>query len=169
MITQARLKELLHYDPLTGLFTWLVQYNSRTVIGSIAGGFDGQGYRRIQLNVKIYRCGRLAFFYMTGQWPNGLIDHKDRDKANDAWNNLREASYSESTHNRNMPVGESGLRGVRSVLSNPHRWEARIAVGYHRVSLGTFDSAEEAHAAYLAASENLHGEFAPHNRQKGAT
>ena len=166
-LTQDQLKELLHYDTETGLFTWLVQYNSRTAVGAIAGHFDDRGYRRITICGRIFRCGRLAFLYMTGKWPSNLIDHKDGDRANDAWNNLREATYGESTHNRYLPVGESKLRGVRPVPSNPHRWEARIAVGYHRVSLGTFDSAEEAHAAYLAASEDLHGEFAPHNRQKG--
>jgi len=169
MIEHARLKELLAYDPETGLFIWRVQYNSRTVVGSVAGSFDARGYRRIQLNGKIYRCGRLAWFYMTGKWPNGYIDHKNGNQADEAWANLREASYGESTHNRILPVGESKLRGVRRVSSNPHRWEARIAVGYQRTTLGTFDSAEEAHAAYLAASENKHGEFAPHNRQKGAT
>lgn len=169
MIELHRLKQLLHYDSYTGVFTWLVQYNSRTVVGTVAGHFDGHGYRRVTIDGKIYRCGRLAWFYMTGQWPNGLIDHKDGDQANDVWTNLREASYSESTHNRNMPVGESKLRGVRRSSSNSQRWEARIAVGYQRITLGAFDTAEEAHAAYLVASENLHGEFAPHNREKGAT
>lgn len=168
MLTQERLKELLDYDPETGLFTWLVQYNSRTVVGNVAGCIDNNGRRKIQIGGNQYYGSRLAWLYMTGEWPVGLIDHKDGDQANNAWNNLREATYNESTHNRYLPVGESGLRGVRRVSSNPHRWEARIAVGYRRVSLGAFDSVEEAHAAYLAASENLHGEFAPHNRQKGA-
>ena len=167
MIEHHRLLQLLHYDPQTGLFTWLVQYNSRTTVGSVAGCLDDKGYRKIQLFGKQYYSGRLAWFYMAKQWPSCLIDHKDGDQANDAWSNLREATYGESTHNRYLPVGESRLRGVRRVHSNPFKWEARIAVGYHRMSLGTFDSAEEAHAAYLVASENLHGEYAPHNRQKG--
>lgn len=168
-LTQALLKRLLSYDPVTGHFTWLEQYNSRTVVGSTAGTVDNKGYIKIQIYGKQYYSGRLAWFYMTGKWPIGLIDHSDGNQANDAWDNLREATYSESTHNRFLPVGESGLRGVRRVPSVPPRWEARIAVGYHRMTLGTFDSAEEAHAAYLAASENLHGKYAPHNRQKGAT
>ncbi len=167
MLELHELKEPLSYDPITGVFRWLVQYNSRTIVGAIAGCFDDSGYRKIQIWGKQYYSGRLAWFYMTGHWPNGLIDHKDGNQANDVWANLREASYSESTHNRILPVGVSKLRGVRRVYSNPHRWEARIAVGHQRKTLGTFDSAEEAHAAYLAAAENLHGEFAPHNRQKG--
>lgn len=166
-IEHQELKRLLHYDPKTGDFIWLVQYNSRTVIGSLAGSYDDRGYRKIQINAKQYRAGRLAWFYMTRRWPIGYIDHKDGNQANDAWHNLREATYSESTHNRLLPVGESGLRGVRRCPNNPRRWEARIAIGYQRMSLGAFDTAEEAHKAYLAASEALHGEFAPHNRQKG--
>ncbi len=164
MIDLLLLKRLLHYNPETGLFTWREQYNSRTAIGSVAGGFDDRGYRKIQLCGKQYRAGRLAWFYMTGRWPTCLIDHEDRNPANDAWSNLREATFGESTHNRLLPVGESGLRGVRCIHGNPPRWEARIAVGYDRVSLGYYETAEEAHAAYLAASENLHGEYAPHNR-----
>lgn len=158
----SQLKELLHYEPSTGWFTWLVQYNSRTAVSSRAGGIDQAGYRKIQIGGTQYRCGRLAWFYMTGKWPTFLIDHEDRDRQNDAWNNLREVNHSESTHNRMMPVGESGLRGVKRGWANPHRWEARIAVGYQRIHLGAFDTAEEAHAVYLAAAEELHGKFAPH-------
>ncbi len=169
MIEQVRLKELLYYEPSTGWFIWRVKRTNSVPIGSRAGVLDDRNYRKIQLLGKQYYAGRLAWFYMTGKWPACVIDHIDRDQANDAWGNLREASYGESTHNRILPVGVSGLRGVRRVHSNPLRWEARIAVGYHRVSLGTFDSAEEAHVAYLAASEKLHGEYSPHdNHQQGA-
>ncbi len=169
MITQVELKELLHYDPETGEFTWLVQYNSRIYPGKVAGFFDYKGYRKIQIFGKHYFSGRLAFLYMTGRWPIGYIDHKDGDQANDAWANLREATYSESTHNRLYPAGESKLRGVRRVHSNSHRWEARIAVGHQRMTLGTFDSAEEAHQAYLAAAETLHGAFAPTHRKEATS
>lgn len=166
-LDQLLLKEVLHYEPLTGVFTWIQQYNSRTVIGSVAGTF-ANGYRKIQIYGRQYYSGRLAWLYMTGRWPLCLIDHIDGDQANDVWLNLREATYGESTHNRVLPVGESKLRGVRRVPSNPPRWEARIAVGYHRMTLGTFDTAEEAHAAYLAASETLHEEYAPHLHRIGA-
>lgn len=155
------LKELLYYEPSTGWFTWLVQYNSRTIVGSRAGTLQ-HGRRKIQIGGKQYYSGRLAWFYMTGKWPTCLIDHEDRDRQNDVWTNLREANYCESTHNRILPVGESGLRGVKRGWANPHRWEARIAVGYQRIHLGAFDSAEEAHAVYLAAAKELHGKFAPH-------
>lgn len=161
-----QLKELLHYEPTTGWFTWIVQYNSRTLVGSRAGTLQ-YGRRKIQIGGIQYYSGRLAWFYMTGKWPTCLIDHKDRDKQNDAWLNLREANYCESTHNRILPVGQSGHRGVRRIPSNPHRWEARIAVGNSRMTLGAYDSAEEAHKAYLAASEKLHGKFAPHQYTPG--
>ncbi len=159
-----QLRALLHYEPPTGWFTWLMQYNSRTLVGSRAGGIHPPGYRKIQIGGTQYFTGRLAWFYMTGKWPVCLIDHEDRDKQNDAWYNLREVNYRESTHNRILPVGESGLRGVKRGWANPHRWEARIAVGNTRMSLGSFDTPEEAHQAYLVASEELHKEYAPHTQ-----
>src|ERR1700761_4942392 len=111
-LTVEYLKTLLVYDPSTGLFTNKVQRGIRGPIGAIAGSYDKDGYVVIQINAKKYRAGRLAWLYMTGRWPRE-VDHKDRDRANDAWLNLRECTRSENNAHSERPLGESGLRGVR--------------------------------------------------------
>lgn len=162
MITQERLKELLDYDPETGLFTNRVSRGPRGPIGAIAGTYDKDGYIVIQIGGTKYRAGRLAWLYMTGTWPTE-IDHEDGVYDNDSWSNLRDATRSENIVNSKRLTGSSGLRGVRCDPGTT-KWRARISFGYQRSYLGVFDTAEEAHKAYLAAAEIRHGEFALHNR-----
>lgn len=162
MITQVRLRELLVYNPITGLFTNRVQRGQRGPIGAIAGNFDKDGYRIIQIGGTKYRASRLAWLYMTGHWPIE-VDHKDGVPYNDIWNNLREATRCENMANSTRPVGTSGLRGVK-FDPKTSTWRSRVQYGNCREWLGPFDTAEEAHAAYLIAAENKHGEFALHNR-----
>jgi len=75
MITQARLKELLNYDPETGIFTRLTYGKGNFYIGSVAGGRTKNRYIAINLDKKIYLAHRLAHLYMTGEWPKDQIDH----------------------------------------------------------------------------------------------
>lgn len=162
MITQERLKELFEYDPEIGLFTRLIKAGQRGPVGSIVGVPDKDGYLVVQIGGTKYKLHRLAWFYMKGVWPIE-IDHRDGVPDNNVWTNLREATRSDNVANSNRETGESGLRGVK-YDPNTTSWRARIAYGYQRKWLGPFDTAEEAHAAYLAAAEIHHGEFALHNR-----
>lgn len=162
IITQAELWQFLDYDPETGEFTNLVQRGQRSPVGGIAGYHDKDGYTIIQICGQKYRAGRLAWFYMTGEWPIE-VDHEDGVYDNDSWDNLREATRSQNVTNSARPVGISGLRGVK-FDPKTSTWRARIAFGYQRKWLGPFDMAEEASAAYLAAAEEVHGKFAVHNR-----
>lgn len=162
MITHERLLEVLRYDPETGYFVWIERVGTRTPLGGIAGHFDKDGYRIIQLGGIKYRAGRLAWFYMTKTWPIE-VDHEDGIYDNDIWTNLREATRSQNTANSKRDVGKSGLRGVK-FDSSTMNWRARIGFGNDRTWLGPFDTAEEAYVAYLAAAECVHKEFAVHNR-----
>lgn len=162
MITQNRLKELLHYDPDTGWFTNLVQRGQRGAVGAICGYLDAGGYTIIQIGGIKYRAGRLAWLYMMGEWPIE-IDHKDGVTNDDRWDNLREATRSDNVANSARPIGASGLRGVK-FDPKTSTWRSRVQYGNYREWLGPFDTAEEAHAAYLVAAEDRHGEFALHNR-----
>jgi hypothetical protein len=162
MITQQRLKELLVYNPDTGEFTNRVQRGPRGAIGALTGSLDKDGYNIIQIGGVKYRAGRLAFLYMIGRWPVE-VDHKDGVPANDWWDNLREATRSEQMANSARPIGASGLRGVKFDLKTS-TWRSRVQCGNIREWLGPFDTAKEAHEAYLAATETAHGEFALHNR-----
>lgn len=75
-LDQARLKELLHYDPISGVWTWRVS-NTRVRAGDRAGTVVAQGYRKIKLDGKKYFEHRLAWLYVLGRWPAKGLDHKN--------------------------------------------------------------------------------------------
>lgn len=148
-ITQERLKEFLHYAPETGIFTWKIKAG-RNAPGSVAGTLRSDGYIRIQINGERRYASQWAWLYMTGDLPEDEVDHEDRNRANNAWANLRAATKSQNCANRPKRVRESGL--LRGTTRNGSKFTAQIRVrGEHRY-LGTFDTEEEAHAAYARAA-----------------
>jgi len=163
MITQELLKELFDYDLETGWFFNKVQRGVRGPIGEPAGNYDKDGYIVISIDRKKYRAHRLVWLYMTGEWPEAEIDHKDGVPWNNRWDNLREATRSDNITNSNRALGESGFRGVKFDQCT-RTWRARIGYGYQRQYLGTYSTAEEAYQAYLVAAEAVHGGFALHHR-----
>lgn len=158
-LTQERLRELFHYDPGTGLFTRLVAAGSAR-IGSVAGCDDGHGYFKITVDYHPYRRGRLAWLYMTGHWPENEIDHRNLNKADDRWSNLRNATDSQNQANKTKPQSnKSGLKGV-SWQKRSGKWRSAISIGHKNQSLGFFDCPAAAHFAYLIAADIAFGEFA---------
>lgn len=119
-----------------------------------------KGYVQINVDYGIYRAHRLAWIYMTGQNPDLGIDHKDRNAANNAWNNLRLATDQQNLTNKSVsPKNKVGLKGVYKIKNRPACYVAAIKKGGRRYHLGNFYTAEEAKAAYDAAAKILHGEF----------
>lgn len=158
-LTQERLKELLHYDPETGHFTWRVS-SGRVAAGAVAGSFDGCGYRVISVERKLHRAHRLAFLYMTGSFPPDCVDHVNRDRANNQWANLRPATRRENQGNTGLQSNNtSGYRGV-SWHKKAGKWRAEGACGGHVKYLGLFASLEEAASAAQAWREDYFGEYA---------
>lgn len=103
-------------------------------------------------------ANRLAWLYMTGKWPKEIIDHRDLDKSNNIWDNLREATYTENNYNvPTISTNTSGYKGVSVARHNPNKWRASISHNNKTVHIGTFDTKEEAYAAYCAKSEELRG------------
>jgi len=93
MITQKELKELLHYNPDTGIFTRLIKTASSVQIGDVAGcKHKANGYIIINVLGIPYRAHRLAWLYMTGRWPKHQVDHDDHIRHNNKWSNLFEAT-----------------------------------------------------------------------------
>ena len=158
--TQLRLKELVDYQPESGIFTWLARpaapaWDARYA-GKRAGHVDRSGYCLITIDGHKHTAARLAWLYMTGAWPAETIDHKNCIRSDDRFENLRPASFSENLANRSA-FGKSGLKGA---YHNPDRgWFSCIRIGGRTIQLGRFRTAEEAHAAYVAASTRVHGEF----------
>lgn len=164
-LTQERLKELLHYDPITGLFTH-IKARQRVIIGSVAGSVDkAQGYIRIGIDGKVYPAQRLAWFYMTSEWPTHLIDHEDTERSNNVWTNLRPATRSQNAHNTKLlDRNTSGYKGV-SFERSRNKWTAHVTAYGKRQRIGMFDTAEAADGAARAVREVMHGDFANHGKR----
>lgn len=168
MLTCEILRQLLNYDPVTGVFTWKIRpgsdqptnsWNTRFV-GKVAGSRNRYGYLSIRVGSRAYRAHRLAWLYMTGGWPQDEIDHIDCDKLNNRFSNLRDCGHAENAWNRPAQRGnKSGLKGVSLSSKGARRYYSSIRASGKRVHLGCFHTAEEAHSAYVEAATRLHGEF----------
>jgi Demerecviridae HNH endonuclease len=162
-LTQARLRQLLHYDPKTGVFTRLMDTGGgRFKAGTVAGCSNGR-YREIWIDGERYSEHRIAWMWMMGSFPREQIDHKNLNKKDNRWTNLREATISQNAMNRPTRA-RSGAKGVNFIVNGKKagrkRWRAVITEGGKIHRLGTFLTREEAKAAYDAAAARLHGEFA---------
>ena len=158
-LTQAKLKELLHYEPETGVFTWIESTSSRIKIGDIAGNKGVDGYIDIRIYGKLLRAHRLAYLYMTGEWPANHVDHINGIKHCNIWTNLRECTQSQNLLNIGMRKNnKSGFKGV-SWGNRDKKWRAQAQLNGKHFSLGSYCSPELASEAYQAFATEHHGEF----------
>lgn len=154
-LTAERLREVLHYEPSTGVFTWRVKPNRRIVIGAVAGSKTAAGRIQISVDGTDYLAHRLAWLYQTGTWPTDEIDHWDTHPLNNRFANLRDATRQVNQENlrRARIDSHTGLLGVTAI---GERFVARIKVNKKSIHLGRFDTAEAAHLAYVAAKRERH-------------
>jgi hypothetical protein len=147
----------MRYEPTTGEFTWIVKRKRVPTTGATPPPTAGSAYRRIGIDGVIYKAHRLAFLYMTGEWPTGQVDHKDGDGSNNRWENLRDVTAAVNAQNKRRAQANSatGLLGV-SFDKWSGRFAARIDVGGKGVNLGRFDDPKAAHEAYIAAKREFH-------------
>jgi hypothetical protein len=150
VLTQSRLKRLLHYNPETGIFTRIIKPRH---IGDIAGFDGGNGYIFIWVGNKKYLAHRLAWLYMEGYFPEeGIdVDHKDRDKSNNKWANLRMATR--SCNNMNKSLQSNNTSGIKGVSIDSGKWKASITLNKKRHYLGCFKEKHEAAMARYAAEK----------------
>ncbi len=156
-LTHYELMNLLHYDAVTGAFTWKVSRGGKARTGAIAGSLDTRGYRSIEINHKAYKAHRLAWFYQTGNWPVSELDHINRNRDDNRWDNLRLATRSQNMMNAQHHQPSSCGTGI---TRRNRGYQARISIDGKRLTLGTFKTNTEAVAAYAAAADKLHGNFA---------
>lgn len=158
-LTAERLRELLHYDAETGIFTRRVGRKGFRV-GGVAGS-DNNGYRIIVIDYKMYRSHRLAWLYMTGNWPTDMLDHINGTRNDNRFANLREATRGENMQNVHKAHNDnksSGLLGVTFDKSQG-KFMARITLNGESQYIGRYTTSKEAHQAYLAVKRELHPFF----------
>lgn len=155
-LTQARLRELLHYDPETGVFTRLVaRKGPKAWVGCVAGSPDRKGYTSIVIDQERHAAHRLAWFYVHGSWPDGQIDHINGVKDDNRLANLRVVSN--QVNGQNSRVARSSNRvGLLGVTPWKKRFRASIYINGRSVYLGLFAEPEQAHAAYVEAKRQIH-------------
>lgn len=151
-IDAERLKDLLSYNAETGVFTWR-KTKGRAKAGSAAGCKDTCGYEVIRVDNVLYKAHRLAWLYVHGRWPDGLLDHINRKPGDNRIANLREVSQSENMHNATRK-SKSGVPGVRW-RHERNRWVAQIRVGYRNHVIGSFLSKDEAVFARRQAEQTM--------------
>lgn len=158
-LSHEYLRSILSYDPVTGAWTWIVRKNYRVPAGSRAGSISGR-YWMIKIDGRSYASHILAFFYMTGAWPNDEIDHEDTDSLNNVWENIREATRSQNCANRKIHKNNtSGHKGV-TWHKQHQKWAAQIKIDGKHKHIGLFASASLAADAYAQAAHKFFGNFA---------
>jgi hypothetical protein len=156
-ITAEELRARLRYDPETGIFSSIVPWARWAGKAQLTGVIIGAGYVAIHVKGRRYYAHRLAWLYMTGEWPNEEIDHINRDRKDNRWANLRAATRSTNCQN-----SRGRGRYLKGTKFDPRcgSWLARIHVNKREIHLGSFRTEAEAHAAYVEAAKKYHGEFA---------
>lgn len=153
-LTAQEVRELLSIDA-DGVLRWRVARGRAA--GSPAGVVKQSGYREVKIRGSTYRAHRLVWLIVTGRWPVELLDHINFSRDDNRFENLREASYSQSSWHRLMPKGEQGVKGV--TLHKCGRFQAQIGFKGKTRYLGLFDTPDQAAMAYQRASLSLHGSF----------
>lgn len=160
-LTARRLRKLLKYDPLTGVFMWLrPPWNHPRMLGKPAG-CTTTGYVVIQIGDRKYKAARLAWLYITGRWPKHKMDHRNRKPLDNRFVNLREATDAQNGQNhshsgRMLPVG---------VHHDPRRgskhYQPRVRCNGRTHYFGYYATAAAAHRVYLQKRKELFGAFCP--------
>lgn len=155
-LTAERLRQLLSYDPETGVFRRRVTQTNRNKVGDVAGTPNDKGYLLIMVDGRRYLAHRLAWFYVYGEWPAGEIDHINRQRSDNRIANLRDATRSLNTQNTGMfSSNTSGKKGV-SFHRASGKWQARIGLDGRLIHLGVHATKELAALAYEEARAKYH-------------
>ncbi len=153
-IDQSILREILSYEPASGVMRWKVS-RGRVREGAPAGALRKDGYILIGINGEGHLRHRLAWLWMTGELPTGEIDHINGIRGDDRWDNLRDVSRSWNQQNQTRAQA-SNSTGLLGVSFHAGKYRSRISVDGKETLIGRYDSPQEAYAAYVSAKRRLH-------------
>lgn len=158
-LTQAYLREILDYDAATGHFTWRKKTSIKVVVGKRAGAVNKAGYIVIGIHGTLYYAHRLAWLYVTGEWP-AQVDHENNRRGDNWWTNLRLATHQQNVLNAKLAKNNtSGRKGVYW-HHGASKWSASIMLNGRSNYLGLFESLDDAATAYMNAAMAAQPEFA---------
>jgi len=153
MLTQNELKEILDYDPLTGIFTWRITKPPQAITGEKAGRVDSKGYISINFNGESFLAHRLAWLFIHGEFPADHTDHINHDRADNRIVNLRSVTCRENQQNAKIRMDNtSGHLGV-CWHKKTSKWQSTIRVNGERIHLGIFDNINDAVEARAVANK----------------
>lgn len=155
LMTQEYLKSILRYCPETGMFSWL-KTGKGIRQGRPVGTPDKDGYLSVRHKGKLHRMHRLAWLYMTGEWPEGQIDHVNRDVQDNRFANLRPCTNAENLRNREFAEREI----PRGVHRSGKKFRVRVSVQGKNMDFGTYHDIELAELVAQEARRTHYGEFA---------
>ena len=151
-----KILKCLSYNPEDGIFNWICDRPNGIKAGSLAG-YRSSNYLAVSIDSEDIYLHRLAFVFMTGDWPKGYVDHINRDSKDNRWSNLRDTDMTQNMYNaKRRSDNTSGRKGVaRSTYTK--NWMAYIIYKGRQKHLGFFDTFEEAVAAREKAEEVYYG------------
>lgn len=155
-LTAKRCREAFYYDGQRGVLIARIRTSQRTPVGTTMGSDNGKGYLRIRLDGVTYRAHRLVWLWVHGEWPTGEIDHINGVRHDNGIENLRVVDRALNNQNLKRAQRNNRSSGLLGAYRHGKKWQAQITFGGVSTTLGTFDTAEEAHAAYLEAKRLHH-------------
>ena len=174
-LTKEYLRECFNYNPDTGHAIWRVRprhhftsdrgmkSSNTRMAGKIAGTPQQRGYLQVGIAGNRYKLHRLIFLYMTGQLPQGEVDHINHDTSDNIWANLRDVCHGENMMNRrknkNSPTGVTGVYWHNA----SNMWTASIRRNGKTKYLGIFRDFDDACSVRMAAQDK-YGFHANHGR-----
>jgi hypothetical protein len=155
-LTVDQLRDTFDYDANTGVFVWKIRPSKAVKAGDVAGCTEKRiGYITIGIAGRIYKAHRLAWLYVYGSWPKGLIDHINGNKADNRIDNLRDVFADGNSQNVRKP-NKRNKSGFMGVIWFQNKWRASMSVNGKSKWLGDYSTPEEAHQVYLEAKRKYH-------------
>jgi len=154
-LTQKELKEYLRYNPDTGLFTY-IKAKSGVRVGQTAGSLNGRGYTLVKINGVSHHAARLAFLYMIGSFPKNIVDHINKIRTDNRWENLQDITNQENCRKKGMNKNnKSGVTGVRW-NKKLNKWQVTLRSEGKNKHFGVFSELLDATKAIQQAKKD-HG------------
>ena len=152
-LSASRAHELFSYDPVTGVITRKIATTNSVKVGDVVGSPQSNGYLRVRVGKHLLHVHRLAWLLHTGEWPQNTVDHRNGIRSDNRASNLRDLPKAVNNQNAHGTWAVSGYAGVSAAGL---RFSSKVTTRGAQKYLGTFDTPEEAHQAYLTAKRALH-------------